>query len=178
LSCTICTNELQLEAINVDMVSGGVSLRAVARKYNVSPSTLSRHRHHIKKEQAEAALIVPPSIGSPSDQLKVVVEDLRRVAKMAETSGHLQSAVAALKTIGGHLELLAKLSGELQQPGTVNVNIRAAWEGIDPAVMLWALARHIEQMLSTDPHALDNLKQLAAGPCPLCKRYGCAHDLL
>jgi len=160
----------------------GLSVRAVGKKYKLGIATISRHRPHIPKGQAEAAIVVPPSTGSLSDQLKALIEDTRRVARKAEQSGHLQSAVAALKTINGHLELLAKLSGELQQTGSVavgvNVNIRQAWESSSTEVLRWALARHIDKTFKFDPAALANLKLMAAAPCPDCKRYNCPHDLL
>jgi hypothetical protein len=160
----------------------GLSLRTIGKKHEVSYSMLSRHRPHIPKSQEEAAIVVPPSTGSLTDQLKALIEDTRRVARLAEQSGHLQSAVGALKTINGHLELLAKLTGELQQPGGVSVNvvnIRAAWENTSIDVLRWALGRHINQMSKFDPQALDELRLLSAGPCPECHRVnGCQHDHL
>jgi len=160
----------------------GLSVRAIGKKYGIGIATISRHRAHIPKGQAEAAVVVLPSTGSLTDQLKALIEDTRRVAKLAETSGHLQAAVGALKTINTHLELLAKLTGELQQPGGVSVNvlnIRAAWENTSIDVLRWALGRHINQMSKFDPQALDELKLLSAGPCPECHRVnGCQHDHL
>jgi hypothetical protein len=181
LSCSICTHRVHLESINLDICSG-LSVRAIGKKYGIGIATISRHRAHVPKGQLEAAIVVPPSTGSLSDQLKALIEDTRRVARKAEQSGHLQSAVAALKTINGHLELLAKLSGELQQTGSVavgvNVNIRQAWEGTSTEVLRWALARHIAQTYSFEPSVIENLKAMAGGPCPDCKRYNCQHDLL
>jgi len=161
VSCGTCASE-NLQSINEDIL-GGLSLRTIGRKYSVSASGLSRHRPHIPKERAEAAAVVAPSTGSPSDQLKVVVEDLRRVAKMAETRCHLQGAVAVLKTIGSHLELLAKLSGELQQPGVaVQVNVgtrdRERWGGSSDEVLDWALARMIAHQITFEPQPIERLK--------------------
>jgi len=181
LSCSICTNRVHLESINLDMCSG-LSVRAIGKKYGIGIATISRHRAHLPKGQAEAAVVIPPSPVGLTDQVKALIEDTRRVARKAEQSGHLQSAVAALKTINGHLELLGKLTGELQRDAGVaigvNVNIRAAWQDSSIDVLNWALGRHIAQMVSFQPEALDKLRLLSAGPCPECKRFGCAHDHL
>jgi hypothetical protein len=161
----------------------GLSLRTIGKKHEVSYSMLSRHRPHIPKEEAEAAIVVLPASGSVTDQLKALIEDTRRVARKAEQSGHLQSAVGALKTINAHLELLGKLTGELQRDSSVAIGVnvkvgRAVWEDSSLAVMDWAFARRLDRMTSFEPEAINKLRMLAAAPCPSCQHWKCQHDLL
>jgi hypothetical protein len=44
-------------------------------------------------------------------------------------------------------------------------------------VLRWALARHVASMVTFAPQAIDELRLLAATPCPECNRFGCSHDL-
>jgi hypothetical protein len=161
----------------------GLSLRVIGRKFKISPSTLSRHRPHIPDIKTPVEIFLPPADDSVIDQLKALIADSKRIARKAETSGHLQSAVAALKTINGHLELLARLSGELSNTGVavqVNVGVgvrdKARWGDSSDAVLDWALARHIGHQITFEPQAIERLKLLNAAPCPQCERFGCKHD--
>jgi hypothetical protein len=117
-----------------------------------------------------------------TEQIKAVCADLRQLISSARRKGNLGVANQGLKNLTAALETLGKLTGELaagtQVAVGVNVSVRAAWEGCDPAVLRWALARHVRAMLTFEPAALNNLELLSAGPCPQCQRYGCPHDHL
>ena len=60
------------------------------------------------------------------------------ILDQAEEAGDLKVALAAIREARGNLELLAKLLGQLQQEGTVNVLIAPEWLQVR-AVLLQAL---------------------------------------
>jgi hypothetical protein len=90
-----------------------------------------------------ASEVEPPLTGSIAEQTRKIIEQTRALVKKTEQSGHYQVAMNGLKAIGANLELLAKLTGELQT-GTqiavgVNVSIeRERWNATNIDVLRWA----------------------------------------
>jgi hypothetical protein len=183
-SCSVCRHPLLTE-INHAITTGELSFRELQARYGVGRASLSRHKPHIPAELTEAATesAVEPLTGTLVEQTRKVIEETRALVKKAEQSGHYQVAMNGLKAIGSNLELLAKLTGELQS-GTqiavgVNVNVeRERWGASDLNVLRWALARHVAGMVTFAPEAIEELRQLAAAPCPQCNRLGCSHDTI
>ena len=125
--CTICTHD-QREEIDKALVSG-TPYRNISKRFSVSMGALSRHRadhlpSHLAKAQ-EAREV------AQADDLLAQVRDLQtkalRILARAEKTGRLRTALAGIREARANLELLAKLLGELQQEGTVNIVLAPEW---------------------------------------------------
>jgi hypothetical protein len=129
--CMTCRHP-EVARINYLLVSGGASLRPLAAKFNLSVNSLHYHRHkHISPEYVAAVRIGPLE---SEEQLRdlcakngvSVVENLRAINAgvtsrwlAALESGSDDVFIALTGQIRKNLELLAKLTKELVQPGTV-----------------------------------------------------------
>jgi len=124
--CTICEHE-QVEEINKEIVKG-IPLRDIANQFNVNHSTIYRHKDHIPQQLTKAK---EAQDIAQADNLLFQVEQLNEKAwellSKAENSGQLKTALQGIREAKGCLELLAKLQGELQQEGTVNITLAPEW---------------------------------------------------
>lgn len=145
--CTVC-NHPEKDAVNQALING-VSFRNISKQYSVSVAAINRHNENhlpvtltLAQEAKEAAC---------ADDLLSQVKDLQKKAltilSKAELSGDLRTAVSAIREARGNLELLAKLVGQLQQEGTVNILIAPEWLQVR-AVILAALTPYPDAALS------------------------------
>ncbi len=124
--CTICEHE-QKDEINTALLEGK-PYRYLAERYGTSATTLQRHKEHlpvkmVKAQEAQEAV--------QADSLLEQVKELQRKAwellNKAEAAGDLRTALQGVREAKGCLELLAKLQGELQQEGTINITLAPEW---------------------------------------------------
>jgi hypothetical protein len=82
-----------------------------------------------------------------ADDLLGQVQDLQRrtltILEKAEKAEDWRTALSAIREARGTLELLARLTGELQQEGTVNLVVSPQWLSVR-AALLQALAPYDE----------------------------------
>ncbi len=69
------------------------------------------------------------------EQVKSLQARALTILDKAEASGDLRTALSAIREARGNLELLAKLLGELQQEGTVNVLVAPEWVSLRTVVV-------------------------------------------
>ena len=135
-NCSICSHPKH-EVINQSLVAGA-TLRSIAGQQNVSKTSLSRHqRDHLPtaltmaKDAAEVA---------QADTLLEQVQSLQtkalHILQTAEEAGQLRAALAAIREARGCLELLAKLSGELDTQPQVNVLLAPEWVSLRATILL------------------------------------------
>ena len=124
--CTICDHE-HVKKIN-KMLVNGETFRKISQTFAVSYDAVYRHKEHIpaKLVQAKEAQEVAQA-DNLLDQVKSLQEKACELLAKAEKSGDLRTALAGVKEAKSCLELLAKLQGELQQEGTINVTIAPEW---------------------------------------------------
>jgi hypothetical protein len=139
---------------------------------------VSRHREHIpealaKAERAEEAAKADTLLGRVAE----LVDDAKRLQSKAEKAGDLRTAVSCVRELTRLVELMAKLTGELQPTGTV-VNVGVAVQAGAPApelspselLHLAELARaEAEEMLAagsvaTEGHALESVTTPLVAP--------------
>jgi hypothetical protein len=120
--CGICSHA-ERAAIDAALVDG-TSIRVISGQYTgVSRSALDRHRKHIPaalvkaKEAAEVA-----DAGTLLSRVEQLVSRCERIYDLAIVAGELSGAVGATRELRGCLELLGKLSGELQNGAKVAIN--------------------------------------------------------
>ncbi|MDI9457128.1 MAG: hypothetical protein WAQ32_08955 [Dethiobacteria bacterium] len=143
--CSICNHE-KVDEIN-RLLLNGTSYRNISEKFSVSAAALSRHKNqHIARALAKArgakATVQGDSLlahtqelqareTAQADGLLAQVIELRdkalSILTKAEQAGELRTALTGIREARACLELLAKLQGELQQEGTVNVVLAPQW---------------------------------------------------
>ena len=120
--CKVCTHP-NLEEINKSLIESK-NISDIAREFNLPWNSVSRHKDlHLPKAMTEAQ---EAEEIAQADTLLEQVERLNNKAwellNKAENAGHLKTALQGVREAKSCLELLAKLEGELQQEGTVNIN--------------------------------------------------------
>ena len=138
-TCTICTHR-ERRAIDRALVMQ-VPFRNIAQQHDLSPDAVYRHgRDHlpellVKAQEAEDA--------AAADDLLASVRDLQettlRLLTTAERAGKLGTAVMAIREARGNLELLARLTQQLDTRPTLNLLIVPEWLTVR-AVLLEALS--------------------------------------
>lgn len=106
--CTICNHEKQDE-INQDIING-VSLRNIAKQYNVNYSAVNRHKGHLPAHLAQAK---EAEEVSQADDLLAQVRQLQSrtqaILTRAEKAGDLKTALYGVAQARGNTELLCKM---------------------------------------------------------------------
>ncbi len=126
-TCTICAHD-EAHAINVALVHRD-PFRHIASHYGVSTGALQRHaRDHLPellvraKDAAEVA---------EADSLLTRVEGLYRrteaILEAAERGGEWGTALQAIRECRGNLELLGRVTKELQDAPTLNLYLSPEW---------------------------------------------------
>lgn len=112
-TCSICAHP-QHTQIDKALVSGH-PLRDVAGQFNVSRSALSRHSCHLPRLLAaaqEAEQVA--AAGTVLEQIQALHQRAAGILDSAERAGKLAVALSAIRECRATLELLGRLSGELQ----------------------------------------------------------------
>jgi hypothetical protein len=144
-SCTVCAHEEQ-HLLNVALVSRE-PYRAISRQYGLSKDALRRHaQEHIPELLVKASKAVE---SAEADDLLERVESLQAhalaILDAAEDTGELRTALGAIREARGNLELMGRLTKELDERPVVNV-VLIAPEVRDAIVM--ALAPYVEARLA------------------------------
>ncbi len=141
--CKVCTHE-QRPAIDQALVTDA-SNRRIATQYGMSEAAVRRH----KAEHLPAAMVkaqeqtdVRQAIDVVA-QLKAINGATLAILKEARADKNGELALKAVDRIQRQLELQAKLLGELQQEGTINVTLSPEWLSIR-AVILTAISPYPE----------------------------------
>jgi len=119
-TCTICAHNRRTE-IDRDLLAGR-SLRNVAQRCSVSTTALFRHQKHISatlvkaKEASEIA-----RADSLLDQLRNLTTEAQSLKRKAEQGGDYRTALAAVRELCRLIELMAKLTGELDERSQTNI---------------------------------------------------------
>src|ERR671913_749223 len=139
--CTVCDHP-QRHDIDEALVTGA-PYRSVARRFELSESSVYRH----KTEHLPAHLLKAREVEEVA-QAEDLLEQLRHlqthaldILERAEKAGDLRTALAAISQARGNLELLGKLAGELDERPVVNLNVSSEWIELR-AVIVGALEPH------------------------------------
>ncbi len=125
-TCTICNHEKRAD-IDAALLAEE-PYRGIAKRYGAGASAVLRHREHLPKHLAKAK---DAEEITQADTLLEQVRNLQTralsILDRADEAGDLRTALGAIREARSNLELLAKLLGELQQEGTVNVTVSPEW---------------------------------------------------
>lgn len=139
--CTVCSSPSRPD-IDRALVAGAV-LRSVAQQHGLTVWSVKRHRDaHLPAalcqaqeaaELAEADSLLRQVKGLQAKTLQTLLD--------AEKKGDHRTVLMAVREARGNLELLAKLLGELQQEGTINLVVAPEWVRLRGVIVL-ALAQY------------------------------------
>jgi hypothetical protein len=134
--CTVCDHP-ETHSIDETLVSGA-PYRSVAKRFELSESAVYRHKtehllaHLLKAREAEDVAQADELL----EQVRTLQGHALDILERAEKAGDLRTALAAISQARGNLELLAKLSGELQQEGTVNLHVSPEYLEVRTAILI------------------------------------------
>ncbi len=140
-TCTICEHP-EREAIDRALV-GETSNLSISAQFGVSESAARRHKgNHLpaklaKAHEAEEVAHADNLLG----QVRALQSKTLSILLRAEGAGDLRTALSAVREARGNVELLAKLSGELDERPVVNVLISPEWLQLR-TVLVTALEPH------------------------------------
>jgi hypothetical protein len=120
--CTICSHP-ERAAIDRALVDG-TSLRDIAGQFGTTKSALDRHKNHLAPALtlAKQAERVTESTSLLSRVERIMVR-LETICEAATAEKDWLPAIAASRELRGCLELLGKLSGEIQSGTRVGIQI-------------------------------------------------------
>jgi transposase-like protein len=112
-----------LEQMNTEYANGE-TVRGIAVKHGVNPSSLLRHFKH-----AGIAKIEPEPIAAVNsiDSLSELSKRADKLFKQAQQSGKQETALRCLKEMRELVSLSAKLTGELRTGTTINILALPEW---------------------------------------------------
>ncbi len=146
-SCTVCAHK-EVGAINGALV-GGVSCRELALLHRLGPDALERHKAgHLPKamvraQEAQEMAQADTLLG----QVRALQERTLTILSRAEASRDGQLALGAVREARGNLQLLAKLTGELDERAVVNIVTLPEWVAVR-AALLTALTPYADARLA------------------------------
>ena len=144
--CRVCSHPQRPE---IDRrLAQGTTNPTIAAEFGMSRDSVRRHRdrHLSSALKAVATRRETAGVVKASDRAEELYVKARSILDSAEEAGQGSLALAAIKELRATVELLAKLSGELDERPQVNVvNVQASpeWLAIQ-AQMLSALAPYPE----------------------------------
>jgi hypothetical protein len=119
-ACRACKHEKRTE-LDRALVSGEAP-RQVASRYGLSATGVQRHQKHITSSLVKAR--EAKEVGQASNVLSFVrslVVKAHQFTDQAEQKGDLRTAMSGLRELTRMAELLAKLTGELDQRSETNI---------------------------------------------------------
>jgi hypothetical protein len=124
--CSIC-NHPNRQDIDTDLVNNE-SFRIIADRYYISVTSLQRHKKHLPKDLVKSVKDRETLLADTLlDQIKSLQRKALKVLSVAEESGDLRVACMAIRETRGTLELLAKVTGEMDDRPQVNIHMAPEW---------------------------------------------------
>jgi hypothetical protein len=155
--CTICSHHQRSE-IETAMIASA-SLQSIAERFGISKAATFRHQQEhlpqklLKAEEAREVAGAEILLR----QVKAIQGTAARICRNAEEKGELDTALRACREMRGCVELLAKLTGELDERPIMNVTLSPQWVEIR-AIIVESLKPFPEARHSV-AKALENLPQ-------------------
>lgn len=136
--CTICHHD-QHQEIDAALASGN-SMASVSRRFEVSPDAVRRHRikHLSAALKTVAAERETAGARTALDRLEALHDRAERVLAAAEAEGKASLSLQAIRELRSTVELIARLTGELDERPTVqvlNVTASAEWDALRGVVL-------------------------------------------
>src|SRR6516225_41609 len=119
-ACSVCRHTQRHEVDHA--LLSGKTYREITGSFPLSKSALERHRDHITSSLAKAKeAAVVANADSLLEQLKQLSADARRIQQKAEQARDYRAALAGVRELVRIVDLVARLSGELQERNETNI---------------------------------------------------------
>jgi hypothetical protein len=170
--CSVCKSPEKLAVENA--ILRRVPLSRIAAQTKLSVYAMQRHKGHMAKNIVRAAPYeASEALQAVSllDRVQGLISEIREIAEKAKKDKSWNCALAALRELRSCIELLGKLSGELQaqtpgpkvQVGVVINSSQQQPESEDSGDLDLQIARHVmEATLNFDPAEIERLKLLCS----------------
>ena len=171
-SCSICKH-VERQAIEEAFLRNGQSLRVIAERHGVSAWALHRHKSHVavavmaaaKRERNAGEIVAGNSLLMRVEEVLTEVRDIAHAAKKAKD---WSAATAALRELRNCLQLIGRVSGELQQQPTAgelhlhrHQHVHLASETQTPHELDRQIAESVAEATDNfNPQEIERLKQL------------------
>jgi len=127
-ACRICKRSDRDE---IDRkIASGTAYRRLVGEYGLSLGLLSRHRPHITQEIQQLVVTerntqrVSSLTNSLLERLETVISEAQSICQDAKATKSYTSAIAALNAVTRNLQLVGRITGELQSnSGSVHMNV-------------------------------------------------------
>jgi hypothetical protein len=137
--CIICTHD-ERQAIDAALLASQ-SLRHIAGQFDVSKSSVARHKAHVSAGLVQALQVEEEvRAGGLLGQIRDIHNTTLLILGRAYSANEDRIALAAIREARGNMELLAKMLGQLQDQPTVNVLVASPEWTATRARLLAALA--------------------------------------
>jgi len=129
-------------------------LRKIAEQFSTSAYAVHRHGKHIARllaNSAERKAREASKTETLLDRVETLLRECRQIATAARRDKAWGAATSALREVRSCVELLARLRGELQQPGGATVNVGVAVNLPQPSAsdddgdVELQIARHVQE---------------------------------
>jgi hypothetical protein len=139
--CIVC-HRPDREQIEHDLAAGG-SLREVGRAYGIDHTAIFRHRRDHTAHEIARVNRQDKANGSALARLEILYDTAEKLLKKAlKDSTSVNAQVSVVKEVRACLELIAKMTGELnERPQTVNLMMAPEWLQVR-AALFEALTPH------------------------------------
>ena len=135
LNCSICAHK-QRKEIERLLLEPKPNFSAIARKFNADRGALKRHIPHIVQKLTKAKEIKEVAqADSLLGQVKSLSARALSILSQAEGAGDLRTACAAIREVRGTMELLAKISGELNERPQINILMSPEWVTVRTVIL-------------------------------------------
>lgn len=144
-ACKVCTHP-ERKSIDAALMMG-LPQRQVAASFGLKKDSVRRHYDsHVKAIAAEVtAERERAGAVTALDRLEELYTRTKRILDLAEEEGKASLSLAAVRELRGIVEVLARVTGELDEKPTLTVNLAASpeWQQVQ-TVILAALAPYAE----------------------------------
>lgn len=154
-TCTICEHP-QKEEID-SLIINGNTFRNIVEQFSLSLGAIHRHKSEHLIQTLTKAREVKEIVHADNllEQLRNLQAEALSILEQAKKKKDLRTAVFAINSARGVIELLGKLLGELREHPQVNVLISPEWKSLR-ATILQAIEPYPEAKISITK-ALENL---------------------
>lgn len=162
-TCSVCTHE-QVEAINLSLLSGSMSIRRIAEKFGLSVGAVHRHKQHMQAQMIQAEPVDVTDTSNIMRQIQELNQRADMLYRSAVQANDRMNTVRALKELRELLILYARLTGELNTQQNVihqHLHVSPEWASLR-SVMLKALQPYPEARAALVA-ALEGIQALVEG---------------
>jgi hypothetical protein len=146
--CAACEHEKQ-DDLNADLISK-ISLSKLSEKYGISRASLKAHKDNHLTPALAAVQAEKFGVGTKATaRLEAMLQTVESLLTKARTTGNVGQALTAVRELRATIELLAKITGELDERPTTVINLLTteAWIQARQAIVE-ALAPYPEARLA------------------------------